>query len=433
MHDVLGVGGGQGVRNLQADAQDIADGHRAAEVVQPLWRGAFSAARKPIVVAALRKNRSEHELRARIEATVGAVQIAYWDLVRARSERAARASAVQIATEQVSETRGLRRLGTGSDLDILEAEAAVSRRQQELLRSEQDVVAADGRLFATLGVRAGEGTWVAGRPILPTDSAELAVVPIDVEAQLALARDRRADVRAARERVAAELAALEVTEDRRRAALDLVAGGGTAGFAGTLATTVATAGVNGGGLTPPYQTDPAYDGGLGTSVKNALGHDLNVFVGVRTGDKGALDAEGNLKITGRVKDLFKTSKGKYVAPAPIEDRLVMHAAVEACCVTGANLGQPLALVMLNIDAARKAGDAGGRSELETSLAGHLQTINETLDPHEQLDCIVVTTEAWTVENDLITPTFKVKRNKIEDRFATNYEKWVGARKKVLWT
>ncbi|MBI5718301.1 MAG: AMP-binding protein [Burkholderiales bacterium] len=153
---------------------------------------------------------------------------------------------------------------------------------------------------------------------------------------------------------------------------------------------------------------------------------------LRTGDKGALDAEGNLRITGRVKDLFKTSKGKYVAPAPIEDRLVMHAAVEACCVTGANLGQPLALLMLNIEAARAAADAAGRGALEASLAGHLKSINEMLDPHEQLDCLVVTTEAWTVDNDLITPTFKVKRNKIEDRFAANYENWVGSRKKVLW-
>ena len=64
---------------------------------------------------------------------------------------------------------------------------------------------------------------------------------------------------------------------------------------------------------------------------------------LRTGDKGEVDAEGNLKITGRVKDLFKTSKGKYVAPAPIEDRLVMNALVEACAVTGANLGQPLGI------------------------------------------------------------------------------------------
>jgi long-chain acyl-CoA synthetase len=153
---------------------------------------------------------------------------------------------------------------------------------------------------------------------------------------------------------------------------------------------------------------------------------------LRTGDKGALDGEGNLKITGRVKDLFKTSKGKYVAPAPIEDRLVMHSAVEACCVTGANLGQPLALLMLNMEAAKKAADPAGRSELEASLAQHLTGVNEALDPHEQLDCLVVMTEAWTVDNDLITPTFKVKRNRIEDLFAKNYDTWVGMRKKVIW-
>jgi long-chain acyl-CoA synthetase len=153
---------------------------------------------------------------------------------------------------------------------------------------------------------------------------------------------------------------------------------------------------------------------------------------LKTGDKGALDSEGNLKITGRVKDLFKTSKGKYVAPAPIEDRLVMHNAIEACCVTGANLGQPLALAMLNPDAAAKAKSAEGKAELEASLAAHLKAINEHLDPHEQLDCLVVTVEAWTVDNDLITPTFKVKRNRIEDLFAKNYDAWVGMRKKVIW-
>jgi long-chain acyl-CoA synthetase len=153
---------------------------------------------------------------------------------------------------------------------------------------------------------------------------------------------------------------------------------------------------------------------------------------LHTGDKGTIDERGHLKITGRVKDLFKTSKGKYVAPAPIEDRLVMHSAVEACCVTGANLGQPLALLMLNMEAAKKAADPAGRSELEASLTQHLTGVNEALDPHEQLDCLVVMTEAWTVDNDLITPTFKVKRNRIEDLFAKNYDTWVGMRKKVIW-
>ncbi|MBT9598539.1 MAG: AMP-binding protein [Vitreoscilla sp.] len=153
---------------------------------------------------------------------------------------------------------------------------------------------------------------------------------------------------------------------------------------------------------------------------------------LHTGDKGQLDAEGNLRITGRVKDLFKTSKGKYVAPAPIEDRLVMHASVEACCVTGANLGQPLGIVMLNPEAAKASTQAAGRAEIEASLGEHLKAINAVLDPHEQLDCVVVVVEPWTVDNGVITPTFKVKRNRIEEVYAASYERWVTSRKPVLW-
>jgi len=153
---------------------------------------------------------------------------------------------------------------------------------------------------------------------------------------------------------------------------------------------------------------------------------------LRTGDKGVLDAEGGLRISGRVKDIFKTGKGKYVAPAPIEDRLVMHAAVEACCVTGANLGQPLGIVMLNMEAARRMADAAERVALEASLAEHMRSINATLDPHERLDCLVVVQQPWTVESGLITPTFKVRRNRIEDVYAAHYERWVVQRRAVVW-
>ncbi len=153
---------------------------------------------------------------------------------------------------------------------------------------------------------------------------------------------------------------------------------------------------------------------------------------LRTGDKGVLDAEGGLRISGRVKDIFKTGKGKYVAPAPIEDRLVMHSAVEACCVTGANLGQPLALLMLNLEAAQRAADAEARRALEESLAAHLRAINAQLDPHERLDCLVVVSQPWTVESGLITPTFKVRRNRVEDVYATHYERWVVERRPVIW-
>ncbi len=153
---------------------------------------------------------------------------------------------------------------------------------------------------------------------------------------------------------------------------------------------------------------------------------------LHTGDKGALDAQGNLRITGRVKDLFKTSKGKYVAPAPIEDRLVMNGVVEACVVTGANLGQPLGIVMLNPEAALRAKDAGQRKDMEVALNEHLQAINAKLDPHEQLDCLVVVSTPWSVENGFITPTFKVKRNRIEEVYGPMFERWTSTRKAVVW-
>ena len=153
---------------------------------------------------------------------------------------------------------------------------------------------------------------------------------------------------------------------------------------------------------------------------------------LRTGDKGRLDAEGNLRITGRVKDLFKTSKGKYVAPAPIEDKLVMNAAVEACVVTGADLGQPLGIVMLNAEAAAGARDAAQRQALEASLATHLAAVNATLDRHEQLACLVVVSEPWTVDNGIITPTLKVRRNRIDEVYGAMFEGWAGARRPVVW-
>ncbi|MBK1714073.1 AMP-binding protein [Rubrivivax gelatinosus] len=153
---------------------------------------------------------------------------------------------------------------------------------------------------------------------------------------------------------------------------------------------------------------------------------------LHTGDQGELDAGGNLRITGRVKDLFKTSKGKYVAPAPIEDKLVMHPAVEACCVSGAHLHQPLGLLMLNPAAAAQADDADGRAALERSLADHLDTVNSLLDPHERLACVVLMRDAWTVGNDLVTPTFKVKRGRIEALFARHYDQWAGSGRKLVW-
>ena len=153
---------------------------------------------------------------------------------------------------------------------------------------------------------------------------------------------------------------------------------------------------------------------------------------LRTGDKGRCDALGQLSITGRVKDIFKTSKGKYVAPAPIEDLLVTHPDIEACAVTGANLTQPLAVVMLSQDAATRCADPVARAALTQSLEQHLQSVNSRLDHHERLDLLAVVSVLWTPENGFVTPTFKVKRNQIEDAYASHFDAWLRQGRAVVW-
>ena len=138
------------------------------------------------------------------------------------------------------------------------------------------------------------------------------------------------------------------------------------------------------------------------------------------------------RVTGRVKALFKTSKGKYVAPAPIEDLLVTHPDIEACAVTGANFAQPLGIVMLSLDAAARVRSPEQRSALTASLTEHLYSVNARLEAHEQLDCLAVIATAWTPENGLVTPTFKVKRPRIEDTYALHYEAWLAQRQPVIW-
>jgi long-chain acyl-CoA synthetase len=153
---------------------------------------------------------------------------------------------------------------------------------------------------------------------------------------------------------------------------------------------------------------------------------------LKTGDRGELDAQGRLKITGRTKELFKTSKGKYVAPAPIENKLINHPLVELACVGGASYPQPHAVVQLSEDARENAKDAEKRADMEKILTDHLNSVNSTLDGHEQLDFIVIVEEEWLPENGFLTPTQKIVRRKIEETYDPNNDTWYAAKKKIIW-
>lgn len=125
---------------------------------------------------------------------------------------------------------------------------------------------------------------------------------------------------------------------------------------------------------------------------------------VRTGDKGALDAQGRLKITGRTKEIFKTSKGKYVAPAPIENQFVAHNLVELACVGGRAQPQPHAIIQLSEGPkAMAAKSADERKKIEDELAAYMAEVNKTLDGHERLDFLAIVKDDWLPENGFLTP------------------------------
>ena len=152
----------------------------------------------------------------------------------------------------------------------------------------------------------------------------------------------------------------------------------------------------------------------------------------RTGDLGERRPDGLLKITGRVKELFKTSKGKYVAPAPIENRLNAHPMVELSLVSGVGQAAPYAVLVLAEHLRGRLGDGAVRAEVEAELGRLLQQVNERLADHERLRMLVVADQPWTIENGCLTPTMKIRRGRIEAGVRPRVDRWYAGDARVQW-
>jgi long-chain acyl-CoA synthetase len=147
---------------------------------------------------------------------------------------------------------------------------------------------------------------------------------------------------------------------------------------------------------------------------------------LKTGDQGRVE-DGYLFITGRVKDLFKTAKGKYVSPSPIEGALARNPDLDQLCFIGTGLNQPIMLATLSADAKSRP-----HAEIESRLTADLDAVNATLEPHEKIAKIVIVKDSWGIDNGMTTPTMKVKRSEVEKRYAELLQKESQVRGKIAW-
>ncbi len=132
---------------------------------------------------------------------------------------------------------------------------------------------------------------------------------------------------------------------------------------------------------------------------------------LHTGDQGRIDKDGFLFITGRVKDTFKTSKGEFIVPARIEDKFSENADIEQMCLLGLGIPQPVLTVVPS-----EIGMAKSKEELAQSLTKTLDEVNSALPNYERVSAVVVTKEPFSIDSGTLTPTLKVKRTKVHQKY-----------------
>ena len=148
---------------------------------------------------------------------------------------------------------------------------------------------------------------------------------------------------------------------------------------------------------------------------------------LHSGDRGKWDEHGYLRVTGRVKDAFKTSKGSYVTPNPLEEWIAKNDYVEQVCVAGIEIPQPIALINLS-----ESGKSADKAKVESSIVNTITELNKTRSNFEHISTAVIDTQTWSPENGMLTPTLKIKRGELDDTYGERYLLWHESSAKVEW-
>jgi len=137
---------------------------------------------------------------------------------------------------------------------------------------------------------------------------------------------------------------------------------------------------------------------------------------VHTGDKARIDDDGFVYLTGRVKDYFKTIQGKFVAPTPIENEFSKNAHTEQICLLGRGYSKTVMVCVLSGLAAQTE-----KERVESELLEMTEVVNQSTDKHARIGAVIVSVDPWTIDNNLLTPTLKIRRERIEGLFGETAE------------
>ena len=148
---------------------------------------------------------------------------------------------------------------------------------------------------------------------------------------------------------------------------------------------------------------------------------------LHTGDKGKIDSDGHLYITGRVKDTFKTSKGEFIDPAKIEAQFGEVEYFGQMCIVGLGIPQPIMLVNIS-----ELGRKLEKTELINKLENKLESVNSQLFNYLRVSTIVICKDEWTPQNEILTPTMKIKRGNVDKRYMSKYDIWHHSVDQVIW-
>ena len=153
--------------------------------------------------------------------------------------------------------------------------------------------------------------------------------------------------------------------------------------------------------------------------------------GLRTGDLGHLDEDGYLYITGRIKEQYKLENGKFVAPAPLEEELKLSPYITQAMIYGLNQEHNVALIVADMEKVRQFADEKGLSgsnsellqlsEVRELFKKEVQQFSSTFKNFERIEDFSLLDEEWNTDNGLLTPTMKIKRSVIEEKFKENIE------------